>query len=338
MAAKAHWATGPARKGRDAHGATGGRYRHPPPLPIVALLIFFIEKRFDGVQRGGGGGIDWGHGSRGLWQGGGARWKEGEANGTPLDTTTALVRTNVSMTDAEFMEADDRAKSVALLADVYESYARAQWLLNKPKQKSAECEPEVDGMEMYESSGNESDIDEPDFRSEFTKAYGKYQKLAHKIEWKVRSFASSLTNSCLLQTLFPEQLAHLREGEHANLIDDLLEVDMELVMEKIHRKDPFRRRYGWLPQLWRCYAGGNAASSYCERMISVANDVMTHGRTLLDDDKLEMLAVLRMNREFMDYMRSEYPTLMNELIEEGMKEVKLLMADNATKRAATRRD
>ena len=73
-------------------------------------------------------------------------------------------------------------------------------------------------------------------------------------------------------------------------------------------------------------------------MISVANDVMTHGRTLLDDDKLEMLAVLRMNREFMDYMRSEYPTLMNELIEEGMKEVKLLMADNATKRAATRRD
>ena len=130
----------------------------------------------------------------------------------------------------------------------------------------------------------------------------------------------------------------MREGEHANLIDDLLEVDMELVMEKIHRKDPFRRRYGWLPQLWRCYAGGNAASSYCERMISVANDVMTHGRTLLDDDKLEMLAVLRMNREFMDYMRSEYPTLMNELIEEGMKEVKLLMADNATKRAATRRD
>ena len=62
---------------------------------------------------------------------------------------------------------------------------------------------------------------------------------------------------------------------------------------------------------------------------------MMVGRTLLDDEKLEMIAVLRMNREFMQYTRRVYPQLMNELVEEGMKEVKLLMAENATKRAAT---
>ena len=34
--------------------------------------------------------------------------------------------------------------------------------------------------------------------------------------------------------------------------------------------------------------------------------VMTNGNTLLGDKMLEMLVVLRMNREFMEFMRREY--------------------------------
>ena len=34
---------------------------------------------------------------------------------------------------------------------------------------------------------------------------------------------------------------------------------------------------------------------------------MTSGNTLLADEELQMLALLRMNREFIGYMRSKYP-------------------------------
>ena len=143
-----------------------------------------------------------------------------------------------------------------------------------------------------------------------------------------------LTRLCS-QKMYPA--LELAEGEDPSLIDDLLEIDMAVIMSKVRRKDPFRNRYGWLPQLWECYAAGNTASSFCEssRMISVANDVMTEGRTLLDDPKLEMPAILRMNREFMEYMRAEFPEMMNELVSQGLKEVEQLMRDSAMATAAT---
>ena len=42
--------------------------------------------------------------------------------------------------------------------------------------------------------------------------------------------------------------------------------------------------------------------SFAERAISGANLVMTNGNTLLGDQMLEMLVVLRTNREFMEFM------------------------------------
>ena len=46
--------------------------------------------------------------------------------------------------------------------------------------------------------------------------------------------------------------------------------------------------------------------SFAERAIFGSNMVMTNGNTLLGDKMLEMLAVLRMNRAFMGFMRGEY--------------------------------
>ena len=52
--------------------------------------------------------------------------------------------------------------------------------------------------------------------------------------------------------------------------------------------------------------GALSAESYCERVISCANNVMNKGNTLLNDVELEQLVVLRMNCEFMQYMRKHY--------------------------------
>ena len=52
--------------------------------------------------------------------------------------------------------------------------------------------------------------------------------------------------------------------------------------------------------------GALNAESFAERVISGSNLVMTNGNTLLGDKMLEMLVVLRMIREFMEFMRREY--------------------------------
>jgi len=51
------------------------------------------------------------------------------------------------------------------------------------------------------------------------------------------------------------------------------------------------------------------ASSFCGRVNSVAKDVMTDAHTLMGREALEKLVVLRINREFMEYMRSKYNSL-----------------------------
>ena len=42
--------------------------------------------------------------------------------------------------------------------------------------------------------------------------------------------------------------------------------------------------------------GALSAESYCERVLSCANNVVITGNTLLSDEEVEMLVVLRMNR------------------------------------------
>lgn len=51
----------------------------------------------------------------------------------------------------------------------------------------------------------------------------------------------------------------------------------------------------------------NGASSFCERIISAGNGIMTDGHTLLGHEELEWLILLRMNRKFMQFMRAHYP-------------------------------
>ena len=56
-----------------------------------------------------------------------------------------------------------------------------------------------------------------------------------------------------------------------------------------------------------CYVGNNLASGYCERVNSCAKLIMPHGRTLLDDEELEIVCFLCMNLTFIYYMKHQYP-------------------------------
>mmetsp|Transcript_28404 Transcript_28404/g.41868 ORF Transcript_28404/g.41868 Transcript_28404/m.41868 type:complete len:98 (-) Transcript_28404:298-591(-) len=52
--------------------------------------------------------------------------------------------------------------------------------------------------------------------------------------------------------------------------------------------------------------GALLASSFCERINSAANLVVTTGNSLLGTDEINMLVTLRMNRGFMQFMKRHY--------------------------------
>jgi hypothetical protein len=52
--------------------------------------------------------------------------------------------------------------------------------------------------------------------------------------------------------------------------------------------------------------GALNAESYCERVISASNLILNKGNTNMKDELIEMLVVLRMNREFMVFVRAHY--------------------------------
>ena len=67
------------------------------------------------------------------------------------------------------------------------------------------------------------------------------------------------------------------------------------------RTDEGRRLYGYIPLMASSSAGQLGAlkeESFCERVLSCANNVLTEGNTLLNDAELEMLVILSMNRGF----------------------------------------
>jgi len=88
-----------------------------------------------------------------------------------------------------------------------------------------------------------------------------------------------------------------------------MHLDIGPLYEKIAREDPERKRFGFLPLMASCSdgeLGALNAESYAERIISCANLIVDDGNTLLGDDVLEKLVILRMNRDFMFHMRQHY--------------------------------
>ncbi len=66
--------------------------------------------------------------------------------------------------------------------------------------------------------------------------------------------------------------------------------------------------FGHLPAMASCakgQLGALNAESCCERCLSCANLVVNDGNTILLDEEVTMLVMLRMNVEFMEFMRAQ---------------------------------
>ena len=77
-------------------------------------------------------------------------------------------------------------------------------------------------------------------------------------------------------------------------------------------------KYGFIPIMASSsygQLGALNAESFVERMFSCAGGVMDEGNSLLSDLLLEKLTILRMNKKFMDFMRSNH----NDVAEQSFK-------------------
>ena len=92
-------------------------------------------------------------------------------------------------------------------------------------------------------------------------------------------------------------------------VKDLMPLNVGRVYMDLIKKDTTQSSYGLIPLMASCSVGQLGAlnaESFCERILSCANIIMTEGNTLLSDEELEMLVVLRINKDFMNFMRKEY--------------------------------
>ena len=103
--------------------------------------------------------------------------------------------------------------------------------------------------------------------------------------------------------LFPS----LSKDRNLDPFEDLMFVEMKLIMEVIEKYNEENESiFGYLPLMCKssiCQLGALNAQSFAERMISCGNLIITKKRTKLDDDTINKLVVLRMNRKFMEFAR-----------------------------------
>jgi len=103
---------------------------------------------------------------------------------------------------------------------------------------------------------------------------------------------------------------------------EMWEINVVSIMkEDFIEKDKDRKKYGWLPKMATCSKGSIGsllASSFCERINSCANQVLTLGNTLLSDGEMEKLVMCRMNEDFIVFMRQQFPEVANEQFEFGI--------------------
>jgi len=129
---------------------------------------------------------------------------------------------------------------------------------------------------------------------EFEKALKNYRAVALNIKWK--EFAA------VKQYLKDEMLP----PTHILTWREKWVVDMGPVL-KIYfiEKDLDRALFGHIPIMattCKGSIGGLLLASFCERINSCANQIVTAGNTSLGDDLVDETTVLRMDKNFMQFM------------------------------------
>ena len=98
-----------------------------------------------------------------------------------------------------------------------------------------------------------------------------------------------------------------------DLMADLLHADMFKVLSDMVRSESLliqrgkEAKFGYLPMMTVTTLGALNAESFCERVLSCVKLVVSDLHVRLKAEEIRMLVMLRMNRGFMEYMRSSYP-------------------------------
>lgn len=150
-------------------------------------------------------------------------------------------------------------------------------------------------------SSDESDSDDgvfgglKDFGAEFDKAYAAWKALHKALDWRsFPEFAGNLPAVGLL-----DAIDHLPPLNIAPLYGELIDSGKCGLLPLMAVASPYT-------------IGALNAESFSERVISAANLIMDEGNTALSDDELEMMVILRIDREFMKFMRSKYAHVQHE--------------------------
>ena len=93
-------------------------------------------------------------------------------------------------------------------------------------------------------------------------------------------------------------------------VRDLMPLDIGPLYRKLEIAEG--SPYGYIPLMASAHLGALNAESFCGRVLRAASHVLTEGNSLLHDEELEMLVILRMNREFMRFMRHNHGELIRE--------------------------
>jgi hypothetical protein len=98
-----------------------------------------------------------------------------------------------------------------------------------------------------------------------------------------------------------------------DLIADLLHVDLFKVLSDVLRTEVLlihrgkSAKFGYLPMMAVATLGALNAESFCERVLSCVKLVVSDFHVSLKPKEIRMLVMLRMNHDFMEYMRASYP-------------------------------
>ena len=89
-------------------------------------------------------------------------------------------------------------------------------------------------------------------------------------------------------------------GINLSIIDDFMALDLKPMIDDI-KKENKAGKFGYLPLMMGCSVG---QESFAERVNSAAKLLVDNKNTALADNLIDQLVVLRMNRSFMEFMRS----------------------------------
>ena len=95
-------------------------------------------------------------------------------------------------------------------------------------------------------------------------------------------------------------------GINLSIIDDFMALDLKPMIDDI-KKENKAGKFGYLPLMMGCSVGQLGAlnaESFAERVNSAAKLLIDDKNTALADNLIDQLVVLRMNRSFMEFMRS----------------------------------